>query len=168
MLRFMLLVEVVLAAIVSCADGVGEQERRPPTERVLRALFWPITVWFWFTYRSIPKLTRFGAIVWLLVTGGWLVTLLYDNLPTLAFFLVGEAALAFVVYCVDAMSAELHHHPLRRVMRGIFWMKPLVDIVKDKDSVKLIQASVTVWVLLTSGWLVALLLDRVAQPLGWL
>jgi hypothetical protein len=68
---------------------------------------------------------------------------------------------------VDAMSAELQHRPFRRVMRGLLWPKALIDYLRDKESIKLIQASVTVWGLLTSGWLLSLGIDRVAQPLGW-
>ena len=164
---FLLLVEGLLAFIVACADGVGEDNARTPRERVLRALLWPATVWVWFTYRTLPKLARFGAIVWLMTTAGWLVALEADRLPSSVFFISAEATLAFVVYCVDAMSADLHRHPVRRVARGVFWMKPLTEILCDKDSVRLVQASVTVWVLLTSGWLVALLVDRVGEPLGW-
>ena len=167
-MAFLLIVEALLAFIVFCSDGIGEDEPRAPAERVLRALFWPITIWVWFTHRSVPKLTRFGAIVWLLLTTGWLIALEYETLPRLAFFIVAHATVAFVVYCVDAMSADLHHNPVRRALRSLVWLKPITDILRDGDSVKLIQASVTVWVLLTTGWLVALLFDRLAQPLGWM
>ena len=165
---FLLFVEVLLAFVVACADGVGEERRRPALERVVRAVFWPVTIWVWFTHRSIPKLSRFGAIVWLMVTIGWLLSLQYDRLPKGMFLLAAEATLAFVVYCVDAMSAELRRHPIRRATRGVLWMKPLTDMLRDQDSIRLIQASVTVWVLLTTGWLVALLVDRVGRPLGWM
>ena len=165
---FLLLVEALLAFIVACADGVGEDERRDPAERVVRAVLWPVTVWMWFTRRSIPKLTRFGAIVWLMLTAGWLLALQADHLSTVGFLVAAEATLAFVVYCVDAMSAELQRRPVRRVLRGVLWVKPLTEILRDKDSIKLVQASVTVWVLLTSGWLLTLLIDRVGEPLGWL
>ena len=165
---FLIVVEALLAFIVACADGVGEEERRSPVQRVLRAVFWPATVWVWFTHRSIPKLTRFGAIVWLMLTSGWLLALEYETFTGASFLLVAELTLAFVVYCVDAMSADLQRRPVRRALRGLLWMKPVTEIMRDGDSVKLIQASVTVWVLLTTGWLVALLFDRLAQPLGWM
>lgn len=167
-MKFVLFVEALLAFVVYCADGVGEEEHRDPATRVVRALVWPATVWVWFTHRSIPKLTRFGAIVWLMLTAGWLLSLQADRLPVVAFLVAAEATLAFVVYCVDAMSADLRRHPVRRALRGVLWMKPLTEILRDKDSVRLIQASVTVWVLLTSGWLISLLVDRVGQPLGWI
>jgi hypothetical protein len=168
-MMFLLIVEAMLAFIVVCADSVGEERPRPPLQRVARALLWPATVWVWFTHRSVPKLARLGAIVWLLLTGGWLIALLYDVLPNVGTFLLAtEATLAFVVYCVDAMSAEFRHKHVRRALRSVFWPKPLVDFLRDSDSIKLVQASVTVWILLTSGWLLALLGDRLARPLGWL
>ena len=168
-MMFLLVVEVMLAFIVVCADSVAEDAPRPPLQRFLRALFWPATVWVWFTHRNLSKLARFGAIVWLMLTGGWLLSLEADRLPTTAVFLVvAEATMAFVVYCVDAMSAELRHRPVRRALRSVLWVKPLSDYLRDRESIKLIQASLTVWVLLTSGWLLGLMIDRVGQPLGWL
>jgi hypothetical protein len=167
-MMFWLLVEAVLAFIVGCADSVGEEMPRPALQRVLRALLWPLTVWVWFTHRSVPKLARLGAIVWLLLTGGWLLALQFDRLSTAVFIGVAEATLAFVVYCVDTMSAEYQHRPLRRLLRSLFWPKALTDFFRETDSVKLIQASVTVWILLTSGWLIALMVDRLGRPLGLL
>jgi len=168
MLLFLLLIEAVLAFIVACADTVAEETPRPVAQRVLRAVFWPATLWVWFTYRNLAKLARFGAIVWLLLTAGWLLSLESDRISRVAIFLaVAEATMAFVVYCVDAMSAELQHKPVRRVLRGLLWPFVLVAYLRDKESIKLIQASVTVWGLLTSGWLLGLGIDRVAQPLGW-
>jgi len=164
---FLLLVWATLAFMVSCADTVGEEIPRPTRQRVARAVFWPATIIVWFTHRSVPKLARFGAIVWLLLTGGWLLALQYDRLPTVVFIVVAEATMAFVIYCVDAMSSELQRNPVRRIARGVLWMKPLVDYLRDQDSIKLVQASVTVWVLLTSGWLLGLMVDRIGQPLGW-
>ena len=164
---FLLLVEAVAAFIVACADAVGE-DTHTVRERVVRAVFWPPTLWVWFTHRDLPKLARFGAIVWLLLTAGWLLSLESDRVHAMWIFLVvAEATLAFVVYCVDALSADLQHHRVRRVLRGIFWPVALVQFLRDRESIKLIQASVTVWGLLTSGWLLGLGIDRVAQPLGW-
>jgi hypothetical protein len=168
-MMFLVLVEATLAFIVACADSVTEETPRSVVDRVLRAVFWPVTLWVWFTRRNLPKLARFGAIVWLLLTAGWLLSLESDRLPTMAVFLgVAEATLAFVVYCVDALSADLQHRPVRRVLRGLLWPKALVEYLRDRESIKLIQASVTVWGLLTSAWLLSLGIDRVAQPLGWL
>ena len=164
---FLLLVEVTAAFIVACADSVGD-DTHTVWERVVRAVFWPPTLWVWFTHRDLPRLARFGAIVWLLLTAGWLLSLESDRISRVAIFLaVAEATMAFVVYCVDAMSAELQHKPVRRVLRGLLWPFVLVAYLRDKESIKLIQASVTVWGLLTSGWLLGLGIDRVAQPLGW-
>ena len=164
---FLLLVEATAAFIVACSDAVGDDEHTG-RERVVRAVLWPATLWVWFTHRNLPKLARFGAIVWLLLTTGWLLSLESDRLKTMwVFVVVAEVTLAFVVYCVDALSAELQHHRVRRVLRGVFWPVPVIQYLRDRESIKLIQASVTVWGLLTSGWLLSLGIDRVAQPLGW-
>ncbi|MBV8161716.1 MAG: hypothetical protein JO265_12400 [Acidimicrobiia bacterium] len=166
-MAFLVFVEAIAAVIVACADAVGD-DAHSVVERVVRAVFWPATLWVWFTRRNLPKLARFGAIVWLLLTAGWLLSLESDRLHTTTVFLiVAEATLAFVVYCVDALSADLQHRPVTRVLRGVFWPVPLVQFLRDRESIKLIQASVTVWGLLTSGWLLSLGIDRVAQPLGW-
>ena len=159
--------EVTLAFVVFCADSVGEEERRP-AERLTRAVLWMVTLTRWFTHRNVTKLGRFGAVVWFLVTMGWLLTLQYDRLATPAFFLVAQATMGFVVYCVDALSADLANKRGKRVLRSVFWMFPLVGYLSDDDSVALITASVTVWVLLITGWLLGLLADRVATPLGTL
>ncbi len=159
--------EVTLAFVVFCADSVGEEERRP-AERLTRAVLWMVTLTRWFTHRNVTKLGRFGAVVWFLVTMGWLLTLQYDRLSTPAFFVVAEVTMGFVVYCVDALSADLANKRGRRLLRSAFWMVPLVGYLSDDDSVALITASVTVWVLLITGWLLGLLADRVATPLGTL
>src|SRR3954454_10480966 len=117
---FLLLVEAVAAFIVACSDAVGD-DHHTARERVFRAVFWPATLWVWFTHRNLPKLARFGAIVWLLLTGGWLLSLESDRIKTArVFVIVAEATLSFVVYCVDAMSLDLQLRPVRRVLRGIF------------------------------------------------
>src|SRR5438477_8972355 len=104
-----------------------------------------------------------------MLTAGWLLSLEADRLPTMAVFLVvAEATMAFVVYSVDAMSAELRHRPVRRALRSVLWVKPLTDYLRDREGTKLIQASLTVWVLLTSGCLLGLMFDRVARPIGCL
>ena len=157
--------EVTLAFVVFCADSVGEEERRP-AERLTRAVLWMVTLTRWFTHRNVTKLGRFGAVVWFLVTVGWLLTLQLDRLSTPAFFVLAELTMAFVVYCVDALSADLVNKRGRRLLRSAFWFVPIVGYLRDDDSVALITASVTVWVMLITGWLLGLLADRVATPLG--
>jgi len=169
MMEALAVFELTLAFIVLCADCVGEDEDQPPRPlvfRVARSMFWMITVTRWFTHRNLAKLARFGAIVWLMVTGGWLLTLIRDRAASTVVFLAGaEVAMAFVVYCVDSMSADLHVHPVRRVVRSLLWPRPLAQYMSDKDSIRIIQASLSVWILLTTGWLLALEADRVARPL---
>ncbi len=159
------LTEVTLAFIVFCADSVSD-EKRPPAERFLRAVLWMVTLTTWFTHRNVVKLGRFGAVVWFLVTTGWLLTLEYDRTATPVFLVLAQATMGFVVYCVDALSPDLENKPARRLVRSVLWVLPLAQHLRDRDSVALITASVTVWVLLTTGWLLGLLADRVASPLG--
>ena len=164
----LVLAETTLAFVTFCADSVGD-ERRPPLERLARSVLWMVTLTRWFTHRNMLKLGRFGAVVWFLVTTGWLLTLQYDRMATPAFLILGEVTMGFVVYCVDALSADLENKPGRRLVRSTLWVVPIVRHLSDDDSVALIHASVTVWVLLTTGWLLGLLADRVAVPLGaWL
>jgi len=164
-----LVFEATLAFVVHCADQAGEDEDRPPRpvlDQVVRSLVWPVTLTRWFTRRNLVKIARFAAIVWLLVTGGWLLALIHDRAGSTAVFLGGaEGAMAFVVYSVDAMSADLHLHPVRRLLRSLLWPRALAGYLSDRDSIRIVQASVTVWVLLTTGWLLALEADRVARPL---
>jgi len=161
------LTEATLAFVVFCADSVGEEGRRP-LERLARGVLWMVTLTMWFTHRNVAKLGRFGAVVWFLVTTGWLLTLEYDRLARPVFLFLAWATMGFVVYCVDALSADLVHRPGRRLLRSVVWMVPMAHHLRDDDSVALIQASVTVWVLLTTGWLLGLVADRVAAPLGGL
>jgi hypothetical protein len=160
-----ILTELTLAFVVFCADSIGEEERGP-VERLLRALLWFVTLTRWFTHRNVAKLGRFGAVVWFLVTMGWLLTLEFDRTATPVFLILAEVTMGFVVYCVDALSADLENKPWRRLFRSVFWVGPIVLYLSDEDSVALIAATVTVWVLLTTGWLLGLLADRVATPLG--
>ena len=164
-----LLVQLTLAFVVFCADSVGEERRRLGT-RIVRALLWMVTLTTWFTHRNVLKLGRFAAAVWFLLTTGWLLSLAYDRfaMSTPVFLLVVELIMGFVVYCVDALSSDLENKPGRRLLRSVFWMFPITGYLSDEDSVALVTASVTVWVMLTTGWLLGLLADRLAGPAGGL
>lgn len=161
----LVVVELTLGFLVFCADSVDDQPRRP-LERVARAALWMITLTRWFTHRNVAKLGRFGAVVWFLVTTGWLLTLEFDRIAAPVFLVIAEVTMGFVVYCVDALSADLANKPVRRVLRSVFWFVPVAAYLSNRDSVALVHASVTVWVLLSTGWLLGLLADRVAVPLG--
>lgn len=154
-----------LAFLVFCADSVEEEARRP-AERLIRAALWMVTLTRWFTHRNVAKLGRFGAVVWFLVTTGWLLTLEFDRISAPVFLVVAEVTMGFVVYCVDSLSADLQNKPGRRLLRSVLWVVPVVAYLSNRDSVALVHASVTVWVLLSTGWLLGLLADRVALPLG--
>jgi hypothetical protein len=148
-----------MAFVVFCADSVGDEQPRPVGERVVRALLWMVTLTRWFTHRNLVKLGRFGAT-------GWLLTLIHDRLSADALLFMGPVALSFVVYCVDALSSDLENKPVRRLLRSLLWPLPIVGYLKNEDSINLVHASVTVWVLLTTGWFLSLLADRVAVPLA--
>jgi len=160
-----LVIEVTLGFVVFCADSVDREPRRP-VDRLVRAVLWMVTLTRWFTHRNVAKLGRFGAVVWFLVTCGWLLTLVYDRVALPVFVVLAEVTMGFVVYCVDALSADLQNKPSRRLLRSVLWAGPVARYLSDDDSVSLIHASVTVWVVLTTGWLLGLLVDRVAVPLG--
>ncbi len=161
----LLVIEVTLASVVFCADSVDDEDRRP-VERLARSLLWMVTLTRWFTHRNVVKLGRFGAVVWFLVTSGWLLSMEYDRLSKPAFMVLAPATMGFVVYCVDAISGDLQNKPRQRLLRSVLWVGPIAHYMSDDDSVSLIHASVTVWVVLTTGWLLGLLVDRVAVPLG--
>src|SRR5215210_4373872 len=131
-----------------------------------RGVLWMVTLTRWFTHRNVLKLSRFGAVVWFMVTTGWLLTLEYDRIGGPVFLVLAEVTMGFVVYCVDALSADLVKRPGRRLLRSAIWVVPVARFLRDDDSVALIAASVTVWGLLTTGWLLGLLHDRIATPLG--
>lgn len=82
-----------------------------------------VTLANWFTHRNLLKLGRFGAVVWFLVTTGWLLTLEYDRVATPGFLVLAQATMAFVVYCVDALSADFGEQalappPAQRLLGG--------------------------------------------------
>jgi hypothetical protein len=126
-----------------------------------------VTLSRWITHRNLPKLGRFASIVWFLVTIGWLLTMEYDRTGRMLVFLaLAQATMAFVVYAVDATTADGHNRRLRRLIRSAFWMRSLTSYMKDEDSIKIAYASLTVWILLTTGWLLTMGSDRIVRPLG--
>jgi hypothetical protein len=163
----LVLIELTLAFIVMCADSLPENRPRRPLERIVRSVFWMVTLGRWITHRNLPKLGRFGAIVWFLVTTGWLLTLESDRARTMLGFLVlAELTMAFVVYGVDSTSADGHNRRFRRLLRSAFWVKAITGYLRDVDSIKIAYASLTVWILLTTGWLLTMGTDRIVRPLG--
>ena len=163
-----LLVESVMAALVSCADASGGGAPVGWLRRLGRAVLWMVTVPRWIVDRDTARLARFAAVVWFLVITGWLLTLLYDRAPRPVFPVGVEVLMAFVVFCVDAFSGNDVGHPLRRAVRAVFWPPTVVGYMRASDSVGIAQASLTVWILLTTGWLLALAADRILRPLGLL
>ena len=82
------------------------------------------------------------------------------------FLLLAQVTMAFVVWCVDAMSTDIHNRPFRRLVRAAFWFMAISDYLRVEDHIKIAHASLTVWILLTTGWLLSLGTDRILRPLG--
>src|SRR5688500_17575750 len=89
-MRAVVVFELTLAFVVYCADRAGEDEERPHRRmpaRVVRGVFWMITLTRWLTHRNLASLGRFATIVWLLVTSGWLITMIHDRASSTGVFL---------------------------------------------------------------------------------
>lgn len=130
-----LVIELTLAFVVFCADSIDRETRRSSIQHLARALCWPVPLTRWFTHRNLTALGRFGAVVWFLVTSGWLISLEYDRIhPTPVFLVLAETTMGFVVYCVDAMSSDLQRHRGRRVLRSAVWVKPVIDYLRDAQT----------------------------------
>jgi hypothetical protein len=164
-LMLWLLAEVVMAFVVWCADATGRPQSL--SHRAVRAVLWPVTLARWCSHRSMIELTRAGVVVWFLVTAGWLLALEQDRSASeLAFVIGGQVTFAFVAWCVDSMSADLHGRPVRRALRVVMWPIVLLGALRDPDSTRLVHANLVVWVCLTVGWLLALGNDRLAPAFG--
>jgi hypothetical protein len=162
----LLLAEVTLAIVVLCADAVGDDVARGVPARLVRAAAWPLTLLCWFHHQAWPKLARFAAIVWFLVVVGWLLTLEQDRVAhTGRFLLLAELTMAYVVACVDAVSGR--GGVARRVVRSVVWVKPVAEYLCDDDAARLLRCTLVVWATLTTGWLLALVHDRLAPALPW-
>jgi len=85
-------------------------------------------------------------------------------------WLAMNAQIASAQFPLKAGTCEppsmVHNRPLRRLVRAIFWFKAITDYMRDEDNIKIAHASLTVWILLTTGWLLSLGSDRILRPLG--
>lgn len=151
-----LFIELVMSFIVFCSDSIPDAVRTP-TERTLRALLWPVTLYQWFTHSNWPKLIRFSSIVWFFVISGWLLSLEWDRLGHI---LPLQLTMSFVIWVVDQMNADLLNSPLRRAARAIVWPYPLTSYMVNEDGIKLQHSILIVWGFLTTGWMLTLGLDR--------
>lgn len=161
-----LVVDLTFSFIVFCADSETEERRWRALDRLVRSLFWMVTLTMWFTHRNFAKLGRFAGIVWFFVTTGWLLSFEYDRTQGSGLFpYIAQLTMAFVVYCVDGMSADLQHRPLRRLVRCLLWPKAITEYLAADEGIRIAHASLTVWVMLTAGWLFGLELDRIGALL---
>lgn len=161
-----LVVDLTFTFIVFCADVETEERRWRPLDRLLRSLFWMVTLTMWFTHRNFAKLGRFAGIVWFLVTAGWLLSFEYDRTQGSELFpYLAQGTMAFVVYCVDGMSADLQRRPVRRFVRCFLWPKAIIEYLSADEGIRIAHASLTVWVLLTAGWLLGLEFDWIGKLL---
>lgn len=64
--------------IIACADDTGD-ESHTIIQRVLRALFWPLTLTSFFRSQNI-RLHRLLNILWCVLIAGWFLSLMADRL----------------------------------------------------------------------------------------
>lgn len=69
---------VLMLYVVACADSVDDL-CHSTKNRVLRGLFWPITLTNWFITGNM-RLHRLLNILWCMLISGWLLSLLADRL----------------------------------------------------------------------------------------
>lgn len=71
---------LVMLFVVACADSVDDHnDSHEPEWRVIRAIFWPLTMTSWFITGN-QRLHRLLNILWALLISGWLLSLLSDRL----------------------------------------------------------------------------------------
>lgn len=158
----LLVIQGTLGFVVFTAS-TAVHERPNLGRRVLGAVFWPVTLYSWFSNPTeiLGRMGRFGMHVWFLVTFGWMVSFLDDRVHV---FLAWPMA-SFVVLCVDVMSVRLFKKPYRRALRALFWPKAFNDYLCDPDAIRELRASGVVFALLSTCWLLGLVADH-AQKLG--
>lgn len=165
MWSFLVLTELTLAFVVYSTES-AVMDRPGLGLRLVRSGLWFGTVYVWCTRRIFDKLMRAGMHVWHLVTLGWLLSLMYDRLPsTTSFYLAAWAMLAFTVWCIDSMTNQFVGMPARRALRAVFWFKAMVDYMNDHDSARQATAMLMIWIFLTCGWLLTLVWDRFGPTL---
>lgn len=65
--------------VIACADNVKEPgNTHPRLKRLIRAILWPATLTSWFQTQNI-RLHRVLNILWTLLIGGWLLSLMADK-----------------------------------------------------------------------------------------
>lgn len=70
----------VICYTVACADDIADYgDNHTIFQRVLRALFWPLTCTSWFRSQN-GRLHRLLNIGWVLLVFGWLLSLMADRL----------------------------------------------------------------------------------------
>lgn len=76
-MRQYLVMYVVMALIVACADDLDDGSHTTP-QRLIRVLFFPLTVLSWFRTGNI-RLHRLLTILWTVLISGWLMSLIADR-----------------------------------------------------------------------------------------
>lgn len=75
-----LLMYAAMIYIIACADDVKEPgDSHPKLNRFIRAIIWPVTLTSWFRTQNC-RLHRVLNILWTLLIGGWLLSLIADKL----------------------------------------------------------------------------------------
>jgi hypothetical protein len=68
----------VITYAVACADFNEYDDSHTKPWKVMRAVFWPITVTCWLRSQSI-RTHRLLTIMWILLISGWLLSLVADR-----------------------------------------------------------------------------------------
>lgn len=75
---------VILAFIVLCVDGMSLALFHKPVRAFLRALLWPVALYQYLRDHDTVRMNQTIVIVWLFLTGSWLITWQWDRFgPTL-------------------------------------------------------------------------------------
>lgn len=74
------LLNLAIVYVVACADNTNKHnDSHTIKQRIIRSIFWPVTVTSWF-YSQNVRLSRLLNILWTLLIGGWLLSLIADKL----------------------------------------------------------------------------------------
>lgn len=74
------LMYTIFSYIIACADDVNDSGNdHSKKQRILRIIFWPLTVTSFFRSQNI-RLHRLLNILWCVLIAGWLLSLMADKL----------------------------------------------------------------------------------------
>lgn len=74
-----LVMNVFITYLVSAADSSGQDQGHITLQKILRAVFWPITLNSW-ARTGNDRLHRLLTLLWVCLTAGWILSLMADRL----------------------------------------------------------------------------------------